>query len=222
MVVLISGGIGVTPCHSIAKRLMEKQPPSLRKICYIWSVRDEGMIKAIPPPTLENAGSNGVGKINPKNGGDDNGIELVERGLDDETVKHAESGNDAHGAKKDAVSEDISAEPSLSLQTDIYVTQMGKFVEEQEDEGIPKGNGTAYSSNQEEQAKNPYTIHRGRRPDVHAILKHAYDEALQEGWGRIFVMGCGPVSLREELQVACQKNRTKEVQIDFHEEIFDY
>jgi predicted ferric reductase len=223
MVVLISGGIGVTPCHSIAKRLIEKQPSSLQKIYYIWSVRDEKMIKAIPPPTLENAaGSSGVDRINHNSDGDeDNGIELVERGLDDEKKSHAENGNDALEANEDALCKEELAKPSLCLQTDIYVTQMDKFVEVQEDEGIPKGSGTVSSSNQKEQATTPYTIHRGRRLDVHAIVKHAHDEALQKGWGRIFVMGCGPMSLREELQAACQKNQ-KEVQIDFHEEIFDY
>ena len=109
-------------------------------------------------------------------------------------------------------------EPSngLILQNDIYVTQQGKFldIDDQTDE-----KGVFQDS---EETDTCTTIHRGLRPNVSTIISRVEEEAKREGWGRIFVMGCGPVSLLEELEVACRKTASKEVEIDYHQEIFDY
>ncbi|CAB9518874.1 generating NADPH oxidase heavy chain subunit [Seminavis robusta] len=219
MAVLVSGGIGVTPCYGIAKCLLATPPPSLQKIRYIWSVRDEGMVQAIPPPTLPESGVAGLGGAKTTTSSIENGIELVERGSSNGTDENEENEAVLNGEESNGLDETVSAQRSLALQTDIYITQMDKFVEDGDEE---TDNAKEAGATETQQPHLPYTIHRDGRPDVHAIMKQVHDEASKQGWGRVFVMGCGPFSLLEELQVACRRSQTKEVQIDFHQEVFDY
>ena len=59
MVVFITGGIGVTPCRSIARQLLYDHAYNGRKlnsVRFVWSVRDLELVKALPltipaPPT---------------------------------------------------------------------------------------------------------------------------------------------------------------------------
>lgn len=211
MAVLVSGGIGVTPCHSIARYLIGNPNNSqLRKIRYIWAIRDEGMVKAIPPPSIEDTGANGGHTSNY-----DNGIELVERG---------QEGQAAGQATEDYAIGHLARRP-LVIQNEIYLTRKTKFLDDHQagDNDVVEDKGIIvdHPSHAEEETDS-YTIYRGRRPDVQAILNQVQTEAMSEGWGRVFVMGCGPISLLEELHAACRTHQTKEIQIDFHQEVFDY
>ena len=235
MAVFISGGIGVTPCHSIAKSLIagtsRQRAPSLQKVRYIWSVRNEDMITAIPPVAAMEESPltyHGVARLNGGSGGgkgssshedDMNGIELVERDQEQQPSLGDDDDSVGSSGSRDMFNNEDS-KPSLAVQTDIYVSQMNKFLDSYDDEEVQKE--VANSKDDGAHSDAPYEIHRGRRPDVHAILKDVQAEAAKNGWGRVFVMGCGPLSLLEELEVACQRSETDEVQIDFHQEIFDY
>lgn len=225
--VFVSGGIGVTPCHSIAKSLMAEETTtnrfrasSLRKILYIQSIRNEDMIAAIPPPTMVD--NNGTGSSSSSSSSSEDDIELVER----KALGDADSDEDDEN--EDADDDDVShnnRRSPLAVQTDIYVTQMHKFLDSYDDDEVHKEVTKANSQNDDSTATilaPNTTMHRGRRPDVHAILKKVSEEAAKNGWGRVFVMGCGPVALLEDLEVACQQSETKAVQIDFHPEVFDY
>jgi len=208
MAVFICGGIGATPCHSIARSMLvgSSAPPSLKKVLYIWSIRNEDMINAIPPPTVAHA-------KNDSNDDAADGIEMVER------PKMGDAGDDVfededHDMLDTAVS---TTRRPLEVQTDIYISQVDKFLDGYNDDEIDN-----QAKQDQTTSDQSYRIHRGSRPDVHAILQKVQEEASENGWGRIFVMGCGPTSLLEQIEVACQRNETNVIEIDFHPEVFRY
>jgi hypothetical protein len=208
MAVLISGGIGVTPCHSVGRSLVTNPPPGLHKLWFVWSVRDEAVAKAIPPPTrVDNFAQN------EKHADDENGIELVEQspGIapnvsnghpNDQGADHNDSLVDSTGA----------AGHSLELQTDIYVTQLSSKSLGNDSDEYDNTEGSSFG----------YNVCHGQRPDVHAILKQIQTEAVREGWARVFVMGSGPPSMLNELQVACKNSQLQNLQIDYEQEVFGY
>jgi len=212
MAVFISGGIGVTPCRGIAQSLIsssKEQQSSLKKIWYIWSVRDEAMVKAIPPPKLTDFGMNGKSESD-----DDDGIELVERGeldLDENDTEIETNGNDNHEGLGNG-----SAPSALTIQTDIYVTQTSKFLDEGFQDHEDKSN-----DDKNEEVDTPYELHEGR-PDIQAIINELQNDATKNGWGRIFVMGCGPMKMLQDIQAACYASQSDSLQIDYHQEVFDY
>ena len=56
IVLLVSGGIGVTPCQSVGKHLLHAHANEGRKLdCmhFCWAVPHHQMVKSIPPPTWE-------------------------------------------------------------------------------------------------------------------------------------------------------------------------
>ena len=213
MAVFISGGIGATPCHSIAKSLIEGSAasrPSLKKVRYIWTLRNDDLISALPPPVIAS-----TEPLSSEKGGD---FELVEH-RPRESGQSSLDDSDSSDCQEDPMFEHAST-PSLAVQTDIYVSQMEQFLDSYDDEEVQKE--AAKAKHKEEDAKLPYNIHRGHRPDVHALLEQIHAEAAKNGWGRVFVMVCGPMSLLEACEVACQRNETDAVQLDFHQEIFEY
>ena len=60
MILMISGGIGVTPCQSIAKSVLEdkKGGRKLHKIRYVWAVRNMDLPLAMSPLSKDNADEN--------------------------------------------------------------------------------------------------------------------------------------------------------------------
>ncbi|DAZ98577.1 TPA: hypothetical protein N0F65_005761, partial [Lagenidium giganteum] len=56
-VVLFSGGIGVTPMQSIASQLSHESRPSLRRLWFVWSIRDCTMLDAMTHKSISNSSS---------------------------------------------------------------------------------------------------------------------------------------------------------------------
>jgi hypothetical protein len=62
VVVCVSGGIGVTPCLSVARQLWHEHSKGYRKLSklhFVWTVRDLGMVREIAP-IEENSDPNGT------------------------------------------------------------------------------------------------------------------------------------------------------------------
>ena len=56
IVLLVSGGIGVTPCQSVAKHLLHEhviEGRKLEQLHFCWAVPTAEMAQSIPPPTIE-------------------------------------------------------------------------------------------------------------------------------------------------------------------------
>lgn len=199
MAVMICGGIGVTPCHSVAKALVSNPPAKLQKIWFIWSVRDEAMVQAIPPPTRAHSSASTDKTMQDDN---ENGIEMTKRDAgqlsqDDEEEDHS-----------DALADTATKQP-LELQTDIFVTQLSSKIQECEEHSV-------------DSPSFQYNVHRGRRLDVSAIVRQIQTEAEREGWPRVFVMGSGPTGMLDDLQEACRMSQLQNLQIDYEQEVFGY
>lgn len=55
MILCVGGGIGVTPCQSIARSILHKHQEGrkLQKLQFVWAVRDVGMALSLPPPVMK-------------------------------------------------------------------------------------------------------------------------------------------------------------------------
>lgn len=103
MALCVSGGIGSTHCHSVAKSLLHNnsQGRKLKKLQYVWAVRESDMISALPPV------SNTTTKATAKKVDD-----FEEVCVDDEPTRSEESNTTS-----------TPAQLSATVQTDIFVTK---------------------------------------------------------------------------------------------------
>ena len=71
-----------------------------------------------------------------------------------------------------------------------------------------------------------FTVHSGRRPDVHSVLASTAAEAIafaSDVEERVAVICCGPASLTQDVKTACvSHSRPGIVMLDYHEENFLY
>lgn len=70
------------------------------------------------------------------------------------------------------------------------------------------------------------SIFCGKRPDLDAIVRETREEAIQLGVKHVHVVCCGPTSLLAATREACRRYNSlccgKGVQLDLHEEIFEF
>jgi NADPH oxidase len=103
-VLLVAGGIGATHCLSVGKYFLHTHPDSLKKIHYVWAVRDLELVREMPQLGMTSESiSTGVT------------FESLSQG---DTIEVATDINEEH------------ERPDPVVQTDIYVTQKSKDQED--------------------------------------------------------------------------------------------
>ena len=218
VVLCVSGGIGVTPCQSISKELLyqhRKQGRNLKKLRFVWAVRDMQMVHDIPPLLLEQEPSDNYSTSSPEY------TRMTDRSSQHFSTREmgsshhelldrsgrsfrSEGGMDASGKGRTG-----RRRPAV-VQADIYCTKSGE---------------------QDTEANNtqglPYNVHQGR-PDLDEIFKDMKMAAQTLGETNIAVIGCGPPALMAALEEACRKHSASVVScqkggvfFDLHKEHFD-
>lgn len=240
MVLLVSGGIGVTPCQSIGKALLYQQKQrqqarnsnkgqrddsdnnNLKYLRYVWSVRDLEMVNDIPP----------------LGGGQDFSTTTASFSSPTRSLPAAtHTQRSSPGSEKAASpASDYSIEvtdkdvPSSSkrpgrprqqrstTQVDIYCTRGGGGSSKTKDDEEEKG---------QHNDDLPYNLHYGR-PDLDALFLEVKETALQLGEANVAVIGCGPPALMKKLRECCVAHSAslvgcdQNIFFDLHTETFEF
>lgn len=209
IVVCLAGGIGVTPCRSIARQLLHDhhRGRNLIKVQVVWAVRDLSLAKDLPilprqgNKSLQhgNASSNTISMDE-----SDCGIS-VDQFMDEEEV-----GSTTSESSPDAATDTSS---SSKLHTAIFLTKSGDGARAV-DSILPWNN---------------CTFQQGR-PDVSKILADLSKLAAGKSVSRVAVICCGPNALVDQVKKACRTQSASScfgggsggVSFDLHEEVFDY
>jgi NADPH oxidase len=199
MVLLISGGIGITPMQSICNNLIhqvERQGREMKKLYFLWVTRDKESISSMTD-------SHWVGK------------EKYEK--QDGFTPDLLSRKNTRATDDEELSDDCNGEVSIDgnvvgdafwgkdfLHTEYYVTNR--------DRG-------------EEWNSHTSRIQNGR-PDWDAVLGKMRDFAEQNDERRIAVCVCGPTRLVDDVSAYCRKYSSPQlscngVQFDVHKETFE-
>ena len=124
------------------------------------------------------------------------------------------------GTLKPTSSESLAPIPSIFCG-DIYVTTKGSDRRSASQGTIIDDEVTLKLCHEE-----GFTVHSGRRPDVHSVLASTAAEAIafaSDVEERVAVICCGPASLTQDVKTACvSHSRPGIVMLDYHEENFLY
>ena len=218
IVLCLAGGIGVTPCRSIARQLLydEKRGRQLTKVQVVWAVRDLVVVENLPVLHFEGKQMQDDTEVTDSSDEEEEADEAGDESVDQYggilVDKYPDGGGlvDKYPDKEKGGSGKTFASIAVDkLQTDIFVTQQSSE------------NGTDVQLPQLDQCN----IHFGR-PDVFQVLSELAKLANQNGVSRVAVICCGPKTLVEQARAACiAHNRIcggDGVSFDLHEEIFDY
>jgi len=193
IVLCVAGGIGITPCRSIAHQLLDdkKRGRRLGKLQVVWSVRDLAIVRDLPiaPVTSDTSKPTNIVTVA---GNSSYATVLVDSYIDEEQASSSSGSASSTGS-------------GSILQTDIFLTEGGDEV------------GGADQIN----LQFPCSIHYGR-PNISKILSDLAMEAQLQGVARIAVVSCGPKGLVDQVKKFCRSQSNRTVSFDLHEEIFDY
>jgi len=209
-ILMISGGIGVTPCQSLAKSLLyqSERGRRLAKIHYVWAVRDTNLVSVLSP----------VLKTDQNQFLDTEWVsqDIIASNLttplmsEEEEKKESSSFNNQSTRMDEDYFELPSEEdPHLKLKVDVYKTKI---------------NSDDLEHNQEKSGS--FNFHNGR-PDLNLIFTQAKEEAIELNLSHIAVICCGPVEMTKEVREAARLHSRNDiaccgVAFDLHEEIFEY
>uniref|UniRef100_A0A6T7H5I0 FAD-binding FR-type domain-containing protein n=1 Tax=Attheya septentrionalis TaxID=420275 RepID=A0A6T7H5I0_9STRA len=214
MVLLLSGGIGITPMQSICNSLIHQHTQigrPLKKLYFVWSVRDEDMVDALHDD--EEGGTTIPGRHNLNKSVDRLGTtrfqpDLLERvNLVDSfripKTTAANKNNSKNSTDADDMVETVLKETNGTmdnfLHTEFYLTS-----KKAKDGMVP----------------SPY-IFMGR-PNVPAIFAKMKKSALAQGESRVAVCVCGPSPLVSACREASRQQSGGGVTFDFHYETFEF
>ncbi|CAJ1939047.1 unnamed protein product [Cylindrotheca closterium] len=216
MVLCVSGGIGVTPCQSVGKHLLLKHRQEgrrLKKLNFVWAVRDLQMVEDIPPlflgatpTTKDNSEAAQIEEDYSKSSPEYQ--RMMERSDYFRSSKFDEDLRTPH-----ASGFELLRRPAV-VQADIYCTQQ-KLAND-----IERANATI---------SLPYNLCSGR-PDLDKIFEEMKESAIAMGETNVAVIGCGPAKLIDAVQEACRKHSSSvllgacgddSVFFDFHKEHFE-
>lgn len=197
MILLVSGGIGVTPCRSVLRSLVrdhELGEHYSETIRLVWTVRDLDLVKSLS--LLQDAHPSAC----------------VYKATD---IQPLESQSDSDEGENSSSSSSASKSDGCSIvQTEVYVT------------GQKKKNMDEESCECFGDAGLQVVVHPGR-PDLGMILSKIAEEAVCKKITHIAVLGCGPQAMIRELKEKCRHHsktvtECKGVTFDLHEEVFQF
>lgn len=203
IVLLVSGGIGVTPCQSIGKSLLYQHHTlgrPLQHLRFVWTVRNMRMVHDMPPlgGGADFSSSKAI-RPEPSSGFDT-------------TVSMDEA--DQSSSAFEMVASPTASEDGVPLvQVDIHCTR-----------------ASAAATAPRAAANCQFNLHNGR-PDLDALFEEMKEVARTLGSENVAVIGCGPVPLMRQLRACCLRHSTSivggcgtdpHVFFDLHTETFEY
>ncbi len=249
MVMMLSGGIGVTPMQSITHQLMyehETKERRLKKIWFIWTARDPQvmssmgvMSKNTVASKLRNRNPSSTDVLSSNNEDDVSGKlrESMSRRGSDASMRIISQHALAMIPPCTTTDEDLDRE--LPLEGYEETEEGGIFTETDKEAGITRDRESALSpcsvSNgvleldcyittreMHETGMNGMdlpVVHQ-RRPEMKEIFIKMRDEAKRQGERRIAICVCAPLRLTDITRKSCVKFSDRDVQFDFHSESF--
>ena len=210
MVMLLSGGIGVTPMQSIAHQLMYEHQcgeRELKKLWFVWTARDPQVMSNMDVVSShhlfiddDDVGEDDMEEVGKHEVEDDTEIIDLEMGESvfslAETMEGLAAESQLHGGEE---GESEYGDGEL-LELDCYLT-----AKEMQDCGL---------------CNLPF-VHQCR-PDMKKIFLSMREEAIRRGEKRVAICVCAPQRLVYITRAACVKySSNRHVRFDFHSEVFD-
>jgi NADPH oxidase len=192
-VMLLSGGIGITPMQSICNQLMHEHTEEgreLKKVCFVWAVRNKDIADAVKDHLPQT--SNLVAGASPP-------IPLEGPPFVPDLVRKSSSKVFASlSEEKTSAAVPYENEGDEVLHTEYYLTRGG-------DGGLSDD------------------VFISGRPDVEKITDTMATYAKSKGETRVAVLVCGPDMLVKSARAAATKaSKSSGVIFDFHSETFDF
>jgi predicted ferric reductase len=227
MVLLISGGIGITPMQSICNSLIHehtKKGRPLQKLHFVWSVRDHGMVEALnKPKDTATAGGTTIP-------GGERLSEML-KGTISGGAPNRLGEADFQPDLLEMVALSMSLHPSLHSNANVDVETV--LEEGRDDQNHPLQEGTDHFLNTEfyltgkkkedvSAGASPYVF--AGRPDIPHIFANMKQSAIKHGQSRVAVCVCGPSQLVDACREASrqQSDCFGGVTFDLHEETFEF
>ena len=251
MVLLFSGGIGVTPMQSICHQLMyehNSRKRTMKKLSFVWIERDPQVFEEVD--VVRCSTKNLVVPIIDLEDGDDDGTSLAS------AMTHMAMGGDIATTLLSTIPQNRTTDAQLELE---YPPEEFQELEEEDDgdrhlsaqqecddldaAAFDGTNGQeaqtdcrvlnkAYSNLESPLDLQVYLTSKNPppgmppfvhygRPDVKGIFQQLRNDALAAGERRVAVCACAPMRLVKICQKACAKYSDRKVTFDFHYEVFD-
>jgi predicted ferric reductase len=207
VVLLVSGGIGVTPCQSIGKSLLHQHHTlgrPLQHMRFVWTVRNMRMVHDMPPlgggADFSSSTTNKAIRPQPSSGF----ATMVSMDEEDQSSAFEMT------TSPTAVDDGPTAVPLV--QVDIHCTR------------------AATATAPPAAANCQYNLHNGR-PDLDALFEDMKEVARTLGIENVAVIGCGPIPLMRQLRACCLRHSTSIVGgcgtdpgifFDLHTEMFEF
>lgn len=225
MVMLMSGGIGVTPMQSICNQLMnefESGKRSMHKLWFVWTARDPDIMDRMDVsrrPRINSISASKTLKQNVKIG---HTIDRPLEGkisLDDatKTITPSPEIYEDHSSEESYKNESM-CRPELERQKSSFQNTTIPVMEEFDD-AILKLDYFLTAKEKKYHENLPHQ-HRGR-PDIPEILSNIRKEAIKCRQKRVAFCICAPTRLVNICRKACAKYSDEQVRFDFHSEVFD-
>eukprot|EP00238_Polyblepharides_amylifera_P011893 CAMPEP_0196591568 /NCGR_PEP_ID=MMETSP1081-20130531/70094_1 /TAXON_ID=36882 /ORGANISM="Pyramimonas amylifera, Strain CCMP720" /LENGTH=369 /DNA_ID=CAMNT_0041914965 /DNA_START=478 /DNA_END=1587 /DNA_ORIENTATION=+ len=195
-VLLISGGIGITPMQSICNDLLHQHDCGrpMNKIWFVWSCADKAMVDVMfqDPKTL--AG----GKADAESNG-----RMPLSFAPDELTRVSSLNATRNSVDLEAVKDVKGFDP---LYSEYFLTRV------RNEEDYPKANINLAVQE----------CLRFGRPNIVEIFQTMKEMCIEHGDARCAVMVCGPQSLIDDVRAESLKKSGNGVIFDFHSETFNY
>lgn len=238
--VLISGGIGITPNQSLYNSLASEAETGrqLRKVLFLWSVKDKAIINTMTPSLLSSGKMLGPDvtplSFQPA---------MVGRGPDNLTVTHispltvatenedvelrSSSPTEARsGASMDKTPGDIESTAPFSPSSSSHASSSSRMIFENRFYLTQLRDESQFKDANISPKVQPW-LHFGR-PDIAEVFEEVRSQVLADKVGksrpRVCVSVCGPPSMVHDVQERCRQSQLgcAEVAFDCHAEVFDF
>ena len=193
-VLCISGGIGVTPCESVARHVLHRAQHHnrlLRHLRFVWVVRDMDTIQSFPTVATDPS--------------------MTDVSYENAQVHVLEAG--------DENTEELSDEAEIATNTPHVAKTKGSGRVLYPQVFVTRG-GDSMKKSSEPMAMS--SVLQVGRPDVDQILQETMALAQSQGVTRIAIITCGPDALVHSVKDRCRQLSNCQVALDVHDEVFDY
>lgn len=205
-VLIITGGIGITPMQSICKDLLAQymRGRPMNKIWFVWSVADRYMVDSVWSHDFDRAVNTTSDSAEPDPMYDSHNFERLPHSFSPDTFLRLSNQNMVREEKTDV--EHSEEQPFDPLYTEFYLTRVRK------EEDFAAAN---IRPKYEDQV-------RFGRPNLDEIFAKMKEMSLAHGDKEVAVLTCGPLSMINDVTLKSQQYSGSGVSFHTHHEIFDF